>query len=494
MPVYPLLAAIGLWAAFPAPAADPEGPRTLRAQGAPLFEPQGERKPALDAVPTALGKPSTALKPATAPPLRLEDLRNPVWTSPDNLRDPSVLKTSTGYDLFYSRLSSGPGGWGNPTNWAIASFSIGLGQRAGASTNILLDTYNYVIGTQTIGAAYQFTPEPKLVETARAILAMGSTTLKFSLTPQAETAPKPRTLEEIVERDPAVKAVLELPFANYVMWVSPRSAPGGGPFAPSRLEAERQEVGGLTRRLLKTYNGSGKSFYLGNWEGDWLLTRTNPNYTPTAEEIENMVHWGNARQEAVDEARRATPHTNVNVYYYIEVNRVRDAMAGRSRVANLVLPRVNPDFVSYSSYDSQQGDVERTFGETLDYLQARLSHKPEIPGKRVFIGEYGLPLLGNSAESQDRLARQVMRAGLRWGCPFVLYWEMYNNEVTPEGRQRGFWLIDDQGKKQPVYFTHQTFYAKARAYLADFKDRNGRVPDREEFGRAAVAWLPLVNP
>ncbi len=50
----------------------------------------------------------------------LENLRNPIWESKDNLRDPSVIKTSDGYHLFYSRFSSGPGGWGNPQNWAIA--------------------------------------------------------------------------------------------------------------------------------------------------------------------------------------------------------------------------------------------------------------------------------------------------------------------------------------------------------------------------------------
>ncbi|MCX6917553.1 MAG: hypothetical protein NT167_31730, partial [Verrucomicrobia bacterium] len=73
----------------------------------------------------------------------------------------------------------------------------------------------------------------------------------------------------------------------------------------------------------------------------------------------------------------------------------------------------------------------------------------------------------------------------------VLYWEMYNNEVTPDGRQRGFWLIDDHGVKQPVYFTHQKFYQQARAYVADFTTRNGHVPSREEFGSAALAWLPV---
>jgi hypothetical protein len=45
-------------------------------------------------------------------------LRNPVWTAPDNLRDPSVFKTSDGYRLFYSRYTVGP--WSNPANWAVA--------------------------------------------------------------------------------------------------------------------------------------------------------------------------------------------------------------------------------------------------------------------------------------------------------------------------------------------------------------------------------------
>ena len=370
---------------------------------------------------------------------------------------------------------------------------LALALRAGAAatTNAPLDTYNYVIGTQTIGASYQFTQEPILVETARAILAMGSSTLKFSLTPQGGSTPRPHTLAEAAEGDQAVKAVFQMPFANYVMWVSPLGAPGGGPFAAARLGAERQELYDLTRHLLTTYNGTGKSFYLGNWEGDWLLTRMDPNYAPTSEEVQSMIDWANTRQKAVDDARRGTPHANVHVYYYVEVNRVRDAMAGKVRVANKVLPRTNPDFVSYSSYDSQTGDIEKKFAEALDYLQAQLAPKPAIPGKRVFIGEYGMPLLGNSAQAQADLARHVMRAGLRWGCPFVLYWEMYNNEVTPDGRQRGFWLIDDHGIKQPVYFTLQRFYEQARNYVAESTGRNGRAPSREEFGLAALAWLPV---
>ena len=54
-------------------------------------------------------------------PQNLASLRNPVWTAKDNLRDPSVLKTTDGYQLFYSRFSGGSGDWGKPANWAIAS-------------------------------------------------------------------------------------------------------------------------------------------------------------------------------------------------------------------------------------------------------------------------------------------------------------------------------------------------------------------------------------
>jgi len=43
----------------------------------------------------------------------------------------------------------------------------------------------------------------------------------------------------------------------------------------------------------------------------------------------------------------------------------------------------------------------------------------------------------NKPQEQDNLSRRVMRAGLEWGCPFVLYWEMYNNEVR-DGRHADF--------------------------------------------------------
>lgn len=48
-----------------------------------------------------------------------------------------------------------------------------------------INSYNYVIGTQTVGAKYKFTEETNLVETAVEIRKMGSLfMLKMSLSPR----------------------------------------------------------------------------------------------------------------------------------------------------------------------------------------------------------------------------------------------------------------------------------------------------------------------
>lgn len=144
--------------------------------------------------------------------------------------------------------------------------------------------------------------------------------------------------------------------------------------------------------------------------------------------------------------------------------------------------------VSYSAYDSLLPDPQQKLPPALDYLQSQLQPKDRLSGKRVFIGEYGFPADRYSPREQDELSRRVMRTGLSWGCPFVLYWEMYNNEVR-DGRQHGFWLIDDKGRAQPVYFTLQQYYRRARIWVSDFLLHRQRFPTATEFGPAAVQWL-----
>jgi hypothetical protein len=258
-------------------------------------------------------------------------------------------------------------------------------------------------------------------------------------------------------------------------------------FDPGTLDIKYNEVYDLTRYLRETYGGRGKVFLLGNWEMDNHLTESRKK-EPSPELLTNITAWVDRRQQAVDDAKRDTAASDVEVYYYLEVNLVWDAIAGRPRAANIVLPASRVDYVSYSAYDSLLPDPEQKLPQALDYLQSKLQPKDGLSAKRVFIGEYGFPADHFSPQKQDALSRRVMRTGLAWGCPFVLYWEVYNNAVK-DGRQRGFWLIDDKGHEQPVYFTLQQFFGRARSWVSDFLSERQRLPTSTEFGQIAAQWL-----
>ena len=377
--------------------------------------------------------------------------------------------------------------------------------RAGSSSTgatAAVDAFNYVVGTQTFGPAYQFTGETRLVETAERIRALGSTVIKFELSKRYAdghgNVPAPnaaiRSLTDLARDEPSHRQVLDMPFARYVLWAHPfgyRPELWRQGLAKEDAEQEYRELRDLAVHLLTTYSGSGKTFFLGHWEGDgWLRRNVAPFHDPevTPEAVQGMADWLTVRQRAVDDAKRDTPHRDVQLWHYTEVNHVKLALEeDRPALVNRVLPKVAVDYVSYSSYDTQQDPA--LLRRALDYIESKLAPRPELPGKRVFIGEYGFPASRHTPEEQDRRSRAVMRVGLEWGCPFVLYWELYNNEVGPDGRHQGFWLVDDQNRTQPVYHTHQAFYAASRRYVAAFHARTGRVPTDPEFAAAAVRML-----
>jgi hypothetical protein len=72
------------------------------------------------------------------------------------------------------------------------------------------------------------------------------------------------------------------------------------------------------------------------------------------------------------------------------------------------------DFVSYSAYDTTNLPSPDNIKSALDYIASKLQPKPGITGKRVFIGEYGYPVLNHAKlvhtpQEQDALSRVVMR-------------------------------------------------------------------------------------
>ena len=386
--------------------------------------------------------------------------------------------------------------------------------------------FNYVIGTQTVGAKYKFTSETNLVETAKAIREMGSNVIKMSMGPrywwENYDIPQDQNIKSLSDlaNEKSMKQILNMNFKYYQIWAYEFSQYTPEPAGQKKDENQIQFINGLSdydsircyhevydlaAHLLKTYSGTGKVFYLGNWEGDWHLRwdydRNKPANPKT---IEGMTRWFRVRQKAIDDAKRNTPHNDVSMFYYLEVNLSDLAVAGKECVTNSILPYVNPDYVSFSSYTATnppttEVEMEKTLTEHLNYIESRIKPKAGIPGKRLFIGEYGWPEIGTysneptvrTPEQVNERAKWVMKTALKWGCPFVLWWEMYNNELIRDGVNKGFWLINDKGIKTPLYYTHQKFYQESKAWLKNYTIKYKKMPSQEEFIKAGISFNAL---
>jgi len=393
------------------------------------------------------------------------------------------------------------------------------------SINDEMKEFNYVVGTQSVGAKYKFTEETNLVETAIRIREMGSNLMKFSMHPRycTENYDLPQnddiqSLTGLATIEPSMKRVLNMDFKYYHIWVYGFSQylpePKGGKndttqikfiggYPESYQNALYDELYEFTKHLLTTYQGSGKVFYLGHWEGDWHLRwdydRNNPADPLT---LEGMIKWEKIRQKAIDDAKSDFQTKGVEVYNYIEVNLVRKGIEEPDYVSvtNSILSEVNPDFVSYSSYDATnpyktEAQLNVKLKEALDYIASKLPPKKNLPeGKRVWIGEYGSPAIKYSDKQQDDRSKWVIKTGLEWGAPFILYWEMYNNEIQAETKEQvGYWLIDHQDKKRKIWYTHNAFYQDAEKYLHEYYTENSEMPSFDKFRKEALNFKSLQS-
>ena len=156
-----------------------------------------------------------------------------------------------------------------------------------------LDHFDFVVGTQIFSPAYQFTSKTALVEAAETIHDLGYTVIKFALGPHYYDSDHPlkanhtaksyipkqdpaiQSLVQLARDEPSHRHVLDMPFAYYVIWMHTFSNPGTSNwregFSKEAQAREYREVYDLVAWLLKTYSGTGKTFYLGHWEGDGML-------------------------------------------------------------------------------------------------------------------------------------------------------------------------------------------------------------------------------
>jgi hypothetical protein len=365
-----------------------------------------------------------------------------------------------------------------------------------------VDRFNYILGTHSIGSNYQFTDKTRLIETAEVILGLGSNIMKFRLSKDFAkrnyAGPNPEaydSLKDLAENEPSIRAVFEMPFYYYFMWVTSlqgvKWADKEG-YTEKDAETEYREIYDLASHLLTTYNGSGKHFYFGHWEGDWLLVNGfNNKMDPIPHRVENMIKWLNNRQRAVDDAKRDYPDSDVKLYHYSEVNQVIKGLRGGKCYTTEVLPHVNVDYVSYSAYDAQL-KPEGQLPDALDYIERHLPKKKDIPGKRVWIGEFGYKAKGNTPDEVKTKSLQFAQLAVEWGCPYVLHWQLYDNEFE-NGEYNGFWLIDNHGVKQPLFYALGDYFSSARRYISGHLNAEGCVPLAGEFRKKAVKVIQKVK-
>lgn len=309
---------------------------------------------------------------------------------------------------------------------------------------------NSPLSSICISPNYQFTQENCLIECAKLLVSIGINTIKFSLVPKniniTSLSDDIKTLTQLVMNESNYRYVFDMvEMKNYIIWAyTLNGCVVKDGMTEQEKESEYKQIYDLTKYLLTTYNNSGKTFYLGNWESDWgaLGVKEYNGEDPDPLRVQSLIDYFNIRQKAVDDAKANTDFKGVNVYHYAEVVMVKDVLNNCKRCLNAVIPFVpNLDLISWSAYtiqDDTPDDIVKLLNLVESYLPKAKSNS--INGKRIFIGEFGWKFLDGIA-AVYKLAN-FTKTILTWGCPFALFWQIYSNEknttfnlIKPDGNE-----------------------------------------------------------
>lgn len=231
-------------------------------------------------------------------------------------------------------------------------------------------------------------------------------------------------------------------------------------------EAAYREVRGLVEYLLRRFAGTGKTFIIKNWEGDWhLLGGYNQGDEPSDTAVEAMIEWLQSRIKAIEDARAAVGVVEgVSVFSAVEFNLVAKAEGGGRTLLTSVVPHLKADLYSYSSWDSlyqPQKIIPR-----LDFIKRFAADSESFGRRNVMLGELGAP---DGGPAKVTMLRWAMEAARSWGVPYCFFWQLYDNECDgkryyPAGVSerrtlicRGFWLIDKMGRRTPSWYMLSEF-------------------------------------
>lgn len=333
-----------------------------------------------------------------------------------------------------------------------------------------------IVGINHINSFYHFTGGDYINEGADQILALGSRVIKLIIRDRLEGYYKFNTkwpeITSLVQaaKTPYFREVFSKPFTTFVLMAY---APDReihyftGGMTPEDEARERDAFYEFTSYLLTEYRGSGKTFVLQNWEGDWVLTPPpfDMDKKPDPVALDGMIKWLNARQDGVRRAREALGMDGVRVFHAAEVNLVEKAQLGHPTVTNDVLPHTSCDLYSYSAYDTMAQSEEK-YRAALAYLAEKAPDSEHFGAKNVYVGEFGWPESLVSEEQRLNMIRYSVEAALEFGAPYILFWELYCDgpkagSAPPyeNGEMMGNWLIRPDGSKSPAWRYFRNLFA-----------------------------------
>lgn len=319
-----------------------------------------------------------------------------------------------------------------------------------------------IIGVTHVAGAYNLGEAKRdfLNQGADEVLALGSKTIKVWFTNPRNSYPFnsdwPESFGSLVEmaRHPHYAALFEKPFKTIVLLVYSLGRPEHywtEGVTPEQEADEERQFYELSKHLLTAYGNSGKTFVLQHWEGDWAIRgHYDAEKDPPPEAFEGMARWLNARQRGVERARTEVKAADARVFHAAEVNLVmRSLDGGKPGVVNKVLPQTRLDLVSYSAWDAMGG--KDGLRRALDYIAEQTPDSAAFGAKNVYLGEFGWPE-NDDPEKHRTAVRNAVETGLDWGCPWLIYWELFCNEprkrpVAGNDDCRGFWLIKQDGSR-----------------------------------------------
>ena len=377
---------------------------------------------------------------------------------------------------------------GNPASGTTS------GSIAGTATNFL---QTFSAGIAHASGNYGFTNENYLIEGAERIQQLGSKSIFVYLTPTFRStypdrksaswpATDPTNVADLVQAAPYAH-VLGLPFQTIVLtaYTFATHDQVAGFASSGREQAEENEFYNLAIYLFHHYEGTGKTFVLKNWEGDWIGLQGSRDASRNISDsmINDMRAWLSARQRGVTRARQdAGNPTTVNVFNAVEVNRVLDfAQNGLARVINTVVPAVASDMVTYSSYDStlqgtDPGSMQAAMTLALNTIKQFAPDPLGLGDKRILISEFGLYENERQKETIWR-TQTLLSTAKSAGLSGAFMWNVFDNECheakgqaapidTPQGDPlrptdgecRGLWAIRPDGSTSSVVSVLQKYW------------------------------------